>query len=90
MPEQHRKYSGNAENKRKSQEIPLPTQEIYVCIAKKFHCFEFPLTKSTDNAPLIPLHYREIWPLIFKLPNYQLTQLPNPVAVLGFPVTGFH
>src|ERR1700694_2183605 len=37
MPERHGKHSGNAEDQREGQEVPLFPEEIDVCISEKFH-----------------------------------------------------
>ena len=37
VPEKHGKQASHAEDQREAQEIPLLAQEIYVCVAKKFH-----------------------------------------------------
>src|ERR1700716_424596 len=37
MPERHGKHSGNAEDQREGQEVPLFPEEIDVCVSKKFH-----------------------------------------------------
>jgi hypothetical protein len=43
MPEQHRQNAGDAEDERKSEEVPLLAEEIDVCIAKELHRLFCPL-----------------------------------------------